>query len=206
MARTVNVADYYPDIMRQTKEFQQIAEAENPDLNTLFQSADDVFSDEFIESLTANGCSRWEKILKLNPLITDTLATRRKRILVKINTIIPYTHRSFQNILNAIYGANNAKINLNYNAYEFWLDLAAGLLPRSAELRSLSREIIPANLTINVSNTQTANLNLYAGAAMHQFKHISVKSMNNFTVENSPAGNYAFGGGVKRFTHITIRS
>lgn len=207
MARVVSLLEtYYPNIMKQVREFQKIAEAEDPELNTAWQCAEDVFSDEFIESLTANGCKRWESILKLHPLSSDSLEVRRKRILVKINTVIPYTHRSYQNILNAIYGEDKAKISLNYNNYEFWLDLAAAILPKSAELRNLSREIIPANLTINVSNTQTAKLNLYAGAAIQRYKHTTVKPMQNFTVENSPVANYAFGGGVKRMVHITIRS
>ena len=207
MARTVTLLEtYYPNIMQQVREFQKIAEVEDHEFNAAWQCAEDVFSDEFIESLTANGCKRWESILKLHPLSSDTLEVRRKRILVKINTVVPYTHRSFQNILNAIYGDGKAKISLNYNQYNFWLDLAAEILPKSAELRSLSREIIPANLTINVSNTQTAKLNLYTGAAMQQYKKITIQPMQNFTVENSPVGNYAFGGGVKRMVHITIRS
>lgn len=207
MARTVTLLEtYYPNIMQQVREFQKIAEVEDPEFNAAWGCAEDVFSDEFIESLTANGCKRWESILKLHPLNSDTLEVRRKRILVKINTVVPYTHRSFQNILNAIYGVGKAKISLNYNNYEFWLDLAASILPKSAELRSLSREIIPANLTINVSNTQTAKLNLYTGAVIQLYKHTTLRPSSNFTVSGYPVANSAFGGGVKRMVHITIRS
>lgn len=206
MARTVMLENYYPNIMKQVREFQKIAEVENPEFNNTWRCIENVFSDEFVESLTANGCSRWESILKLHPLNTDSLEVRRKRILIKINTVVPYTHRSFQNILNSIYGKDNAKINLNYNRYEFWLDLSASILPKSSELRSLSREIIPANLTINVSNTQAAKLNLYAGAAMLRYTRITIRPSSGFNVDSSPIGNSAYAGGVKRMIHITLRS
>lgn len=207
MARIVTLEKYYPNIMKEVREFQHIAEVENSEFNTVWQCADDVFSDEFIESLTANGCSRWEKILKLIPARTDSLETRRKNILIKINTLIPYTHRTFQGMLNASYGDGKVKVSLNYAKYECWLNISMKTLNlHSSVIRAFARKIIPANLVICVSNTQTANLNLYWGAAMQRAKHITVQPSVTFSINNSPIASYAYGGGIKRMIHITLRS
>ena len=206
MGRTVTLAKYYPNIMKEVREFQHIAEVENDKFNTIWKCVDDVISDEFVESLTSNGCSRWESILKLHPSNSDTLAARRKKILIKINTILPYTHRSFQNMLNAIYGTEKVKISLDYNQYKFWMNIAAENLYLSPALRLFAREIIPANLSIAVRNTQSAKLNLYAGVTMQRFKHMTIQPSTNFTIGNSPTAAYAYGGSVKRMIHIILRS
>lgn len=207
MGRIVTLEKYYPNIMKAVREFQHIAEVENDEFNTVWKCVDNAFDDEFIETLTANGCSRWESILKMPPASTDSLATRRKNILIKINTLIPYTHRTFQGMLNASYGKGKVNVSLNYAKYECWLNISMETLNLySSVIRAFTRKIIPANLTINVSNTQTANLNEYCGATMQKFKHITIHPSVAFTVENSPTAQYSFGGGVKRLTHITLRS
>ena len=93
MARLVNLEKYYPNIMKDIREFQKISEVENAELNELWSSIDAVFKDEFISDITENGATRWEKMLKLYPKVTDTLEIRRSRILFKINSILPYTHK-----------------------------------------------------------------------------------------------------------------
>ena len=125
MARLVNLEKYYPNIMKDIREFQKISEVENAELNELWSSIDAVFKDEFISDITENGATRWEKMLKLYPKVTDTLEIRRSRILFKINSILPYTHKKLQQMFDGMYGVEKIKVvSDKYNNYEIWLNLS----------------------------------------------------------------------------------
>ena len=206
LVRGVHVERYYPDVLAPANEFKAIAETVNPELNLVWQRLWQLFLNTFVYYIDETGAARWESMLKLRPRETDDLATRRRRILAKIYSQLPYTHRQLENMLAATYGEGKVGVTISYNDYALWVDVLASIFARTKEMRTFLCVIIPANLTINVSNTQTAKLNLYVGAAIQQYKHIKVKPINNFAVENSPTAFYTFGGGVKRMVHVTIRS
>ena len=62
MLKEVDISVYLPEVVKHYREIVGITEAENPELTMLWTSADSVFLDQFIETLTDNGCKRWEKI------------------------------------------------------------------------------------------------------------------------------------------------
>ncbi|MBP2635564.1 MAG: hypothetical protein H6Q72_1471 [Firmicutes bacterium] len=206
LIRDVHVERYYPSVMVPAQEFKAIAEVVNPELNLVWQRLWQLFLNTFVYYIDETGAARWESMLKLRPKENDDLGTRRRRILAKINSQLPYTYRQLENMLAATYGEGKTAVSISYNDYALWVDVVASIVARTKEMRTFLRVIIPANLTINVSNTQTANMNLYAGCAMQQYKHITVKTINNFIVENTTTAQYTFGGSVKRMVHITIRS
>ena len=204
--RDVNLERYYPPVVNNAKEFKAIANVENPEFIKVWKVIYKQFLNTFVYSLDEDGATRWENMLKLHIDKTDTLATRQKRILAKINSSLPYTERSLQNMFDSTYGVNNTKISIKYDKYALWVDSVASLLFKTANMRTFLRAIIPTNMTVNVSNTKIANLNEYCGATMQKFKHITIHPSVAFKVENSPIATYAYGGGVKRMTHITLRS
>ena len=80
MLKNVDVSIYQPDVVKDYREFKEITEIENTILTDCWSSSNNVFLDQFIETLTDNGCKRWEKILNIQPKGTDTLEVRRFRI------------------------------------------------------------------------------------------------------------------------------
>ena len=80
MAKTADVLSYLPPVFSEVYEMQAAAQGENSELNLLWQGAEDLMNDQFIDSATENGVSRWEKMLLLNPGDTDTLPERKFRI------------------------------------------------------------------------------------------------------------------------------
>ncbi len=203
--RDVHVERYYPDVLSNAKEFKVIASIENPEFVKAWQSLWKQFLNTFVYSLDEDGAARWESMLKLHISPSDTLATRRKRILAKINSSLPYTERKLQNMLDGIHGAGNVKTSIAYDKYIVWAEMIAPLLLKSAGIRTYLRAIIPANMGIGISNTKSANMSLYAGLAITQAKRITIRPAISFEVAES-SGRAIATGAVKRMVHITLRS
>ena len=161
--RTVNLAHYYPNTVYPSKEFQTLADIGESELNKLWSASWQLMLNTFVYNLNEEGATRWENMLKIYPADGANLYSRRRAILAKINSSSPYTERSFQNILDGIYGKGNVKLILDIDKYELWLEVTPALSLKESELRKLTRVTVPANLGIFVQNTKNVTLNAYWG-------------------------------------------
>ena len=62
MTKTVDLVSYLPPFMADFKEISVTLEAENPEFVLVWNAADRVLQNEFIESADEYGISRFEKI------------------------------------------------------------------------------------------------------------------------------------------------
>lgn len=164
ITRDVHVERYYPSVVAPAAEFKTLASMENPELHALWELFWRRFANTFVYEIDEKGAERWEDMLNLYPIPTDSLAVRKNRILLKINAALPYTFRSFQNMLDGAFGEGNAVESLRANLYELWIDLAGSAILRQEEIRRFARVIVPANLSIHISNQKTAEVTQYIGA------------------------------------------
>lgn len=202
--REVRIERYFPDVLANAKEFKALAGAINPELKLNWQALIKQMANTFVYDLDKDGAARWEDMLNLHPLRTDTLDARKKRILTKINSTLPYTFRSFQNMLDGIYGKGQVTERLNADEYELWLDLAATAMGKNAAVRRLARVIAPANLTINISNTKSVQQILYCGGIVRITHKTTIKAIKDPEISGKyPIGQYQ-AGLVYTYKHITI--
>ena len=166
ITRDVHVERYYPSVVAPAAEFKSLAAMENPELHALWELFWRHFANTFVYEIDEKGATRWEDMLNLHPLPTDSRAVRKKRILLKINATLPYTFRSFQNMLDGAFGEGNAVESLYANQYALWIDLAGTMILRQKEVRRFARVIVPSNLSIHISNQKTAEVAQYVGAAL----------------------------------------
>ena len=75
--------EYWPRYLQELIEFQQIANAEQPEFENAVSDVKSAADDFFLVSLSEYGCERWEKILGLSAAPGDTVQDRRDRILIK---------------------------------------------------------------------------------------------------------------------------
>lgn len=182
--RDVKIERYYPDVLSNSKDFIALCNTINPELTAVRKALWKQMLNTFVYDIDIDGAKRWESMLKLYPKTTDSLEIRRRAILAKINSTLPYTFRSFQTMLNNIYGHDNVKESVVYNKYELWLDMAAAVMPKNASARRLAHIISPANLTISVSNTKRCDINQYYGCAIVWHKHTTINASKdcNFNI------------------------
>lgn len=140
--------EYWPRCLQELIEFQQIANAEQPEFE---QAATDVKSaadDFFLVSLSEYGCERWEKIMGLSVSPDDTLQERRDRILIKYLDQLPYTYRTLLKYLATV--SEDFTVNLDENAYDLYIRIRLdGYSQRDALIATLG-QMIPANLVLRI--------------------------------------------------------
>ena len=98
----MKLKDYWPRCLQDLVEFQQIANAEQPEFETALGDVRTAADDFFLATLSEYGCQRWEAIMGLHTADGDTLEARRERILIKYLDQLPYTYRTLLKYLKTI--------------------------------------------------------------------------------------------------------
>lgn len=177
MLKNVDISIYQPLIIKDYREFKEIAEIENTILTDCWSSSNNVFLDQFIETLTENGCKRWEKILNIQPKGTDTLEVRRFRIKSRINEDLPYTYKALVNVLNSLCGEGQYTINLYNNEYRLKILIELTVKKLFDEVESTVKRMIPANLILEVDlrYNQHKTLSKYTHKQLSKYTHIELR-------------------------------
>lgn len=145
----IDIIDYLPDIIKDVTEYQEIANAENPTINTLWENHRKTFNNQFINTLDEQGCARWEKMLDITPKGTATVEDRRLAILARINASLPYTYRQLENFLRNIC-ADDYTLALDNANYKLTVLLNLSRRNQFNEVAHLLSRVIPANIVFEV--------------------------------------------------------
>lgn len=151
MARTADVLSYLPPALREVYEMQAVAQGENGELNQLWQEIENLTNDQFVESATENGVSRWESMLKIASKATDTLTERKLNILVKLSGQHSYTLRVLEQQLESICGPENYTVAVDYPGYRITVRIALASASNYDAVKELLERIIPVNMVIDLS-------------------------------------------------------
>ena len=204
LIRDVQIQRYYPNVLANAKEFKQIAKLENAEFKSVWQAICKWFFNTFVYDTDLQGIKRWEDMLKIIPPKEATLEDRRNTILMRINTMLPYTIRRLQQILNAIYGDNFATVSTN-EKYELWVDIDNRIILKTPSMRTLLRAIIPANLIIKILQELNADLFLYTGGIVSNVNTIQITMGKEFTI-NEPYTKMVIVGNVSTLTIINLKT
>lgn len=171
MAKEVDLLSYWMPVIKQIKEFKEIAKAEEPELRYLLEAIDRTLNGMFIETADEYGIKRFEEMLGIIPEEGDTLSVRRYRVLAKWSNTNTYTIKELREILISYCGADNLEIIERYD--EYMLEIIASLpVKGSLEIvRDLLEDIIPCNLVISLKNKlqETASPTAYIGGAVSTY-------------------------------------
>lgn len=160
MLRVVDISRYWRNAVKESKEFKQIAAAENPEFYLVWQAFERVLDNQFLYTMDDYGLSKWEQFLKVSPFATDTIDDRRFRIKTLLMGDLPYTMRSLINKLNNICGQENVQVS--YIKPEFLLDIriAFEVKNQNAAVAELLRRILPANIIYHLIQYTAVSSNL----------------------------------------------
>ncbi len=176
--KEVNIIDYWPEVISEVKEFQEIAKAENPELISMWDSTNDVLADQFILTATENGIKRWEKLLGITPKASYTLEDRRFAVLARLNEQLPYTVRVFIQLLTQLCGEDGYVLTINHAYYK--VDILVELKSKNmvTEVEALARKIIPANMdiSIRIRYNQHYVLTQLTHQALSAFTHNTIRN------------------------------
>lgn len=174
--------DYVPNQMLKLPEFQEIAKAEEVEIDDLNSSVEELLNNQFVHSATEIGISRWEGILKLAVKKIDTLDDRRFRILSHLNQSLPYTYKGLLAQLKNL-GIDDASIDLNTNEYKLTVKIRLDLKNKYETVQTLLDNITPANLIIQL--LQLFNTH----AELRRFKHRDLSVYTHKNIEEEEVDN-----------------
>lgn len=175
LEREVKVQRYYPNVIANSDEFKQLAVLENEEFKSIWEVLFKWFKNKFVYEADLQGIQRWEEMLKIIPKNKETLEDRRSNILVKINSILPYTIRRLKQILDFKFGKDNA-IPLTTKNYELIINFNNEIELNAKIMRALLRAIIPANLIFKIIISWNFEQNIYNKANINQY----IDSTHNF--------------------------
>ena len=204
LEREVKVQRYYPNVIANADEFKQLAILENEEFKSIWEVLFKWFKNRFVSEADLEGVQRWEQMLKIIPSKESTLEDRKHFILMRINTILPYTIRRLQQILNAVYGDDFATVSTN-KKYELWVDIDNRIILKTPGMRTLLRAIIPANLIIKILQELNVDLFLYAGGIVSNVNTIQITMGKEFTI-NEPYIKMVIIGNVSTLTIISLKT
>lgn len=148
MTREVDLVSYLPPFLAEFKEIAVTLEAENPEFVLVWNAAERVLQNEFIETADEYGISRFEKILNILPSTEDTLESRRARVQARWFNTIPYTMKSFLAKLIALCGDSNFTVTKEYEKYKVHILTNLELFGQVEELEHIIDSMIPCNMIV----------------------------------------------------------
>lgn len=173
-----DLISYLPEILCDVYEFRQLAAAENAEIDNVRGELADIVADNFVETLTERGCSRWEKILKITPKSSDNIEVRRFRILSKLNEELPFTFRGLKRQLGILCGDDGYSAELDNNNYSLSVLVALTAKNQFEEISALLEREVPANIMISLVLKYNQNLTLakYTHAELAVFTHEQLRN------------------------------
>ena len=178
MAREVDVVSYLPPIFHEVKEMIEIAKIENPHLEALWQEIENALLDQFLLSATERGIKRNEDMLQMVSLATESLETRRFRLLTRFNEQIPYTRPVLRNLLNTLLGENGYELTINTADKTLKIKIELTVKGMFEAVEQMIERITPQNLVITVElrYNQHSLLANYTHAQLAAFTHEQLRN------------------------------
>ena len=157
----MQLLEYWIPQIQETKEFKQIANAEQPDVDLLHQKINDFPNEIIVNTATNAGLRKWEKVLDIPT--THDLDVRRFNVLLKLNNKVNLTYRWLENKLQLAVGKNCYQIDLDHNNYTLRVSVTADKENILINLRKELRKLIPANLGLDTSTLEHEECGVYTG-------------------------------------------
>lgn len=144
----MQLRDYWPAYLQQLREFGYIAQAEQPELESLTSAFASAVDDFYLETLTLDGVIRWEQIMRIPSVSTDSLEDRRSRVMLTYMFQTPYTLNSLIAYITTI--SNDAIITVDYANRILHISAVLTGQQQRDTLRQLVEQRAPANMIVDL--------------------------------------------------------
>ena len=161
-----------PEIIRSIPDIKKIYDINADQEAMLDASVNALFDDIFLETMDETKTARWEKMLSIIPLDTDTLSERRFRIQTRVLERMPYTYRV---ILRKLQTLCPGGVDWTVDTEKQLIIVRVALA--SKNMRADVDELLDNVLPLNMEYTLIILYNTYAMLAKHtngnlkQFTH-----------------------------------
>lgn len=154
--RKVRIERYWADVFSRLREAQEIAKSLNTEYDLIYEKIRDFINDCFIETAREIVLARWEKIVGVIPLSTDTLEERRNRVLYLLQITLPYTERRLKKVFLAqIVGEGNYQVTVDPISSTIEVLINPAKQAQWNDVIQMLDTILPCNMELIVGNMGT---------------------------------------------------
>lgn len=148
MAR--KLIDYLPNVLKTYTEFKALLDAEQPQMEGVWDAIYALLREAFITDETEIGAAKWEKIMNIQPLDSDSLELRNFRIQGRMLEDSKHTWRTLCNNLETLCGKDGYSIELKHESYTLKIRVALKSKKMKDEVCILCERIVPLNLILDI--------------------------------------------------------
>jgi hypothetical protein len=138
-----------PEMIRNIPDMKQMYVINGEQEDNLDASVNALWDDVFLETMDETKAARWEKMLGLNPLDTDTLSERRFRVQTKVLERMPYTYRVILRKLETLCPSGIIWL-VDTDAQILVVKVALASKNMRADIEELLENVIPLNMIYTV--------------------------------------------------------
>lgn len=195
--------DYMPPYLSNIREFKQIFNTEDIELENLLLEVNKIPSEIIVKTAESYGLERYEKIYGIKN-IAETLEARRVAILLKINSNVPYTYNWLIKTLNEAIGKENYKIETDFKNYKMLIHFRLEYTEAAEMLNQNLIKQIPANIKMDID--LFAQTTCYIGANIRQVSYEKIDTcIETISEREAVNGNKVIGINLREQTYMNIK-
>lgn len=148
MSREKNTLEYMPQYMTEFKEMQELYSGLQPEFNLMYNKKDSAMLECFAITCCSFGLERYEKMLGITSLYTDSISDRRLRVLAALNGDTPYTFEKVYNKLVLLCGEGNVYMEYAKEIYTLRVMIQLEAKSQYNAVVKMLREMLPCNIAL----------------------------------------------------------
>lgn len=174
----MELLEYWPGFLQELLEFRELAQAEQPELDSAAQAVRAAPDDFFISTLSPDGAARWERMLGFPVAAGGKLTDRRFRVMTKMNEQRPFTMARLRELLESLCGEDGYSVVLENEAYTLTVRVALTAKQNFTDVGTLLERAVPVNLVLDVSllYNQHETLGLFTYAQLTAYSHDQLRN------------------------------
>lgn len=186
------ILEYLPPFLREYREFDAIANAEEPELQRITEEGLRILRNQFIETADEDGIAEFEKMLGILPSKSDSLESRRARVFSRWFTELPYTLKAFLHKLSGLSEYGDIAVSVDFDRYMIAIDTDFEYYGQTDEIERLVDLMFPCNIIAELKNTVRLNAdgkyNLGGVVSVTEIAVLSGDFVENITAKGGAAG------------------
>lgn len=173
---TFHTIHWLPQHLAQMPEWQEICRAYDYLFSKQFEAIDEIYRNQFLDSLTEIGCLIWERFLGVSVEPDETLEERRQAINSYFVGNLPYTENKLRETLERLVGPDGVTLTVTQSIYEIKVDLTVNAPATLSNVQDIVYKMRPSNMIVRICIHYTDVSEIFVGLAIKQIKTLTPTS------------------------------
>lgn len=150
IVRIVDLKSYLPPYLLDFAEMVVTLESQEPEFRLLWDEFTTTLNNAFVVTADLEGLERFESMLDIVPLDTDTIEDRKRRVLGLMAYGLPYTEKKLYETLASMCGENGFILNVDEDGYVVSIGMRLASRRLMDFVKDIAEKMIPVNMYLNV--------------------------------------------------------